>query len=133
MTNPTDPLDPSTRRVIPTADTALRPYDRYGRVNPALSWLPLSAVESKGYECFLIKFGPGGASTPHEHTGGEEFLVLDGELEDSDGTVFRAGDFVSYRPGSRHWSRSPQGCTLLAILLGRNEALVSEEGDRDDG
>jgi quercetin dioxygenase-like cupin family protein len=124
MDQKTDPLDPSLRRVVSTTDTGLRPYDRYGRVNPHLSWLPLSRIESRGYECFLLRFEPGGASTPHEHTGGEEFFVLDGEITDSDGTVFRPGDFVSYRPGSRHWSVSAEGCTLLAILLGRNEALT---------
>jgi hypothetical protein len=45
----------------------------------------------------------------------EEFLMLDGELVDDDGLVFRAGDFVSYEPGTRHNSRSERGC-LIAVF-----------------
>ena len=45
---------------------------------------------------------PGAATLPHEHASVEDFLILEGELTDGDGTVFRAGDFVSYAPGTRH-------------------------------
>lgn len=110
-----------------TSTAALRPYDRYGIHDPALEWLPLSGVYASDYECFLVRFKPGAASRPHEHTGPEEFLVLEGELEDCDGTVFKTGDFVSYRAGSRHFSRSPAGCLLLVIVRGTNRLLDESE------
>ena len=119
-----DLLDPAMRRVVSTADPDFRPYDRYGKLVPDLEWFPLSGETGNDeYECFLIRFKPGASSSPHEHTGTEEFLVLEGELEDPDGTVFKAGDFVSYQPGSRHYSVSPKGCVLLVNLRGRNRPL----------
>ena len=45
---------------------------------------------------------PGAKSLPHEHNGFEEFLMLDGELTDPDGKVFKKGDFVTFEPGSEH-------------------------------
>ena len=44
-----------------------------------------------------------------------EVLVLEGELIDSDGTVFKAGDFVSFAPGTHHWSRTETGCVLAVF------------------
>ena len=38
----------------------------------------------------------------HDHAGMEEFLVLEGDLVDSDGTTFGPGDFVSYEAGTHH-------------------------------
>ena len=43
---------------------------------------------------------PGAQSVPHMHMGFEEFLMIEGELIDSDGTVFKSGEFVSFEPGS---------------------------------
>lgn len=119
----TNILDPTLRRVVVTGEAAFHPYKRYGEPIPKLRWLPLSQDEEKSYECFLIRFEPGGKSIPHEHTGFEEFLVLEGELEDCDGTVYRTGDFVSFSPGSRHYSVARNGCLLMVFLRGRNRAI----------
>lgn len=113
-------LDPADRKVTPTTDTEFRPYDRYGAPNPTMDWLPLSGNANEGYESFILRMKPGAKSTPHIHTGGEEFYLLDGEMVDCDGKVFKTGDFVSYKPGSRHFSASENGCTLFVILLGEN-------------
>ena len=45
----------------------------------------------------------------------EEFLILEGELIEYDGTVLKKGDFASYRPGTRHSSRTETGCLLVGI------------------
>ena len=128
MTTPPDNdlLDASMRRVIATAGAAFLPYDRYGVTRDDMEYLPLSAPDATP-EILLIRFKPGAASTPHEHTGGEEFYVLDGELTDCDGARFGAGDYVCYQPGSRHFSVSEKGCTLLVILGGRNAPVTAEE------
>jgi len=125
--DPADLLDPATRSVLTGTLTDMRPYDRYGTPNPLMEWRPLARDETTGYESFVLRIKPGGRSTPHEHTGGEEFLVLDGELVDCDGLVMRAGDFAAYAPGSRHWSHSPGGCVLLVILHGVNRRLERSE------
>lgn len=120
-------LDPALRRVTATGTAALRPYDRYGAVIPGLSWLPLGQDGGAGgAECYLLRFEPGSASRPHEHSEVEEFLMLEGELEDCDGRVFRAGDFVSYAAGSRHFSRSLEGCLVLVFLRAPNRLLEAD-------
>lgn len=120
-------LDSALRRIEKSASNALRPFDRYGGVVPELEWRPLSKSEDGNQEIYLIRFKPGASSVPHEHTGIEEFLVLEGDLTDCDGVVFRAGDFVSYAPGSRHFSSSKNGCTLLVSLRGGNNRPVERD------
>ena len=114
-------LDPSLRAIL-RAD-ALRPYDRYGKIEPTMEWLPLSGERGSDYECFFVRFKPGARSMPHTHTGGEEIFVIEGELEDCDGTVYRTGDYVRFEPGSQHHSHAPNGCLLLTILRGENERV----------
>ena len=121
-------LEPSLRQIISTRQENLRPYDRYGEPLPGMSWLPLSGAALNGeFECFLLRMEAGAQSRPHEHTGHEEFLVIDGELVDCDGSVYRGGDYLRFAPGSKHYSHTPAGCTLLVILRGNNRALDEDE------
>jgi anti-sigma factor ChrR (cupin superfamily) len=102
------------RRVLRTADDFL-PYDLEGPVQPEMSWLPVSYDKTTGQGCYLMRMQPGAAVLPHKHPGMEEFLILEGELTDSDGRVFRTGDFISYEAGTQHHSRSERGC-LIAVF-----------------
>ena len=45
----------------------------------------------------------------------EEFLILEGELIESDGTVLKTGDMVSYDQGTFHNSRTETGCLLIGF------------------
>ena len=95
-----------------------------GEPSPGLSWLPLNKAADGSAESYIVRFAPGAASRPHEHAGYEEFLVMDGELIDCDGAVYKAGDYVCFEPGSRHTSTAPGGCTLLVFVHGgSNQAL----------
>ena len=124
MTN----LDPKLREIITTGNENLRPYDRYEKPVPGMHWLPLSGRPLNGdYECFILRMDPGAISNPHEHTGFEEFYMLEGQLIDSDGTEFASGDFVKFLPESKHSSHTPNGCLLLVILRGNNRPLTHEE------
>jgi quercetin dioxygenase-like cupin family protein len=116
-------LDPALRRITPTGAEHFRPDERYGRPLPGITRLPLSHDKASSDDVYLIRFAPGARSLPHEHAGPEEFLVLEGELVDSDGTVLKAGDFVHYDAGSKHHSVSPNGCLLLVILRQPNRPL----------
>ena len=113
------------RKIVDTRNTPFEPYDRYGMTIENMSWLPVSDDEKTGKGCFMIRIEPGGRSLPHIHTGGEDFPMLEGELVDDDGTVFKAGDFVSFAPGSSHWSHSPTGC-VAAVFLGGANRLIDE-------
>lgn len=63
----------------------------------------------------IVRYAPGSAFSPHVHTGGEEFLVLDGVFQDEYGD-FPAGTYVRNPPESRHTPSSAQGCTIFVKL-----------------
>lgn len=122
MTANPDSLD-AQRRIVSIKTAELLPDDRYGAPKPGFTWLPLDFDKQAGEGLFLLRFAPGARSALHEHAHGESFLVLEGELVDSDGKVFRPGDFVRYAPGSEHWSAAPQGCLIAVFLRGYNRYL----------
>ena len=57
----------------------------------------------------MIYFEPGSFSNLHIHKGSEEFFVIDGELIDEDGKLFKKGDFIRFEPGTKHSSYSKKG------------------------
>ena len=71
----------------------------------------------------ITKLDPGTKTIPHVHSGHEEFLILEGELIDSDGTIFKKGDFISYKPNSSHSSHTNKGCLILTFMRGHNNKL----------
>ena len=121
-------LEPNLRQIISTQAEEFKPYDRYGEPIAGMSWVALSGELLNGeFECFMLRMDAGAQSKPHQHTGFEEFLVMQGELIDCDGKAYCTGDFVRFLPGSKHSSHSPNGCTLLVILRGNNRALTEDE------
>ncbi|MEM9736594.1 MAG: cupin domain-containing protein, partial [Pseudomonadota bacterium] len=63
---------------------------------------------------YIYRMEPGSRSTPHRHGGAEEFLILEGELIDNDGTIYRTGDVVWLAGGTEHTSHTETGC-LIAV------------------
>ena len=103
------------RRIINTASTPFDVYDFDGPVQEDMSLLMLSHDRESGQGAYMIRMEPGAVTIAHTHECMEEFLILEGELIESDGTVLRKGDFTSYRPGSRHNSRTETGCLLVGF------------------
>ena len=85
----------SQRHMVNLDSAEFVPYGLQGSVQSDLTWCNVSYDEAEGGGCFLIRFKPGGTSIPHEHVGYEEFLVLDGEIEDCDGAIYKKNDLVS--------------------------------------
>jgi anti-sigma factor ChrR (cupin superfamily) len=105
----------SGRKVFNLHNTPFHQYDMEGPVQPEMSWLRISYDEATGQGCYAMRMQPGAVTISHEHAGMEEFLILEGDLIDDDGTVFGPGDFVSYEPGTTHNSRTEGGC-LIAVF-----------------
>ena len=90
-------------------------YDLEGPIQEDIQLLNLSYNRETGKDWYVIRMTPGAQTIEHEHQFVEEFLVLDGKLIKSDGTVLKPGDFVTYPPGTRHNSRTETGCLLIGI------------------
>ncbi|MEX0807686.1 MAG: cupin domain-containing protein [Dongiaceae bacterium] len=116
------------RQVIRRSERAFLEYDLEGPPQPEMEWLPISYDRKTGQGCYLMRMAPGAVTIPHNHPGMEEFLIVEGELTDSDGTVFRAGDFVSYDGGTWHNSWTGPGCVIVVFEWqrpGRTERRAS--------
>ena len=72
----------------------------------------------------MFNFDLGSSSNFHRHNGNEEFYVIDGELIDDDGKIFKTGDYVKFEKGSEHSSYSKNGCKLLVILHGGTNEIL---------
>lgn len=68
--------------------------------------------EAHGEVTFMTRFGPGVQLPPHGHPGGEEVLVLEGELMDEEGR-YPKGTWVRMPDGSGHAPGSETGCLIL--------------------
>lgn len=122
-----EPTLASMRTLVNFRSAEYQPYSLQGEPQKDLTWCNLSYDEETGEGIFLIRFAPGGRSIPHEHLGFEEFVLLEGEIEDSDGTVYKAGDCVSLKPGSRHFSVSKTGSTSVVFVRGGFRTLDERE------
>ena len=115
------------RKITDLYDVEFTPFDNYGVVVPGMSWHKISySRENGGQGTYVLKMEPGAKSLPHEHMGFEEFLMLDGELTDPDGKIFKKGDFISFEPGSKHSSHTINGCLVLVFMRGINQPLQNE-------
>lgn len=108
-------------------DAEFDTYSLQGQPQRDITWRNISYDEQAGCGFFLVRFAPGGVSIPHEHLAYEEFVVLEGELQDHDGTVYRAGDCVSLSPGTKHNTRSDGGATVAVFIRGGFRTL--EQGE----
>ncbi len=103
------------RRVIDTRSSRFQPYDLEGPVQADITWLPISYDAASGHGSYLMRMQPGAVTIAHFHPRTEDFMILEGELTDSDGAVYKAGDFVSYAVGTYHNSWTATGC-LIAVF-----------------
>ncbi|MEL6952884.1 MAG: cupin domain-containing protein [Pseudomonadota bacterium] len=63
----------------------------------------------------IVRYAAGSHFSEHTHTGGEEFIVLEGVFQDEHGD-FPAGTYVRNPPTSAHTPRSGDGCTIFVKL-----------------
>ncbi|MEP3671704.1 MAG: cupin domain-containing protein [Hyphomicrobiales bacterium] len=63
----------------------------------------------------IVRYAPESHFSSHVHTGGEEFIVLDGVFQDEHGD-FPKGSYVRNPPQSSHTPGSKPGCTIFVKL-----------------
>jgi anti-sigma factor ChrR (cupin superfamily) len=63
----------------------------------------------------IVRYAPGSFFAEHEHSGGEEFFVLDGVFSDESGD-YPQGWYVRNPIGSRHRPHTEEGTTILVKL-----------------
>jgi mannose-6-phosphate isomerase-like protein (cupin superfamily) len=103
------------RRIFATRSLQMRPYDLDGPLQRDISYAPLSHDARRERGSYLMRMGPGSATIPHVHTCREEYLILEGEAIEDDGTVLKPGDWIVYEAGTRHNTRTVTGCLLLGL------------------
>ena len=114
----------SKRKITNLFNVDFKPFDNYGVTVPGMSWHKISYdKQNGGYGSYILKMEPNAKSLHHVHTGYEEFLMLEGELTDLDGKIFKKGDFVTFEPGSTHSSHTKEGCLILVFMRGINKPL----------
>jgi anti-sigma factor ChrR (cupin superfamily) len=63
----------------------------------------------------IVRYAPGSYFSPHIHSGGEEFVVLEGVFQDEHGD-YPVGSYVRNPPQSSHQPKSEKGCTIFVKL-----------------
>jgi anti-sigma factor ChrR (cupin superfamily) len=63
----------------------------------------------------IVRYAPDSEFSPHVHTGGEEFIVLEGVFQDEHGD-FPTGSYIRNPPQSKHQPRSKNGCVIFVKL-----------------
>jgi len=63
----------------------------------------------------IVRYAPGSRFSPHVHSGGEEFIVLEGVFQDEHGD-FPVGSYIRNPPTSSHTPGSEPGCVIFVKL-----------------
>ncbi len=117
------PIQPHERRVVNITSGDYQSWINADGSDSGTSVLTLNKEAPFGTGFHVYRMAPGSSSEAHEHNGNEEFLVLEGELTDNDGTVYRKGDLVWLKEGTQHWSHTQEGCLLAVYIPGPERPL----------
>ena len=63
----------------------------------------------------IVRYAPNSKFSSHIHSGGEEFIVLEGVFQDEQGN-YPAGSYIRNPPQSSHTPGSESGCTIFVKL-----------------
>ena len=117
------PLSATNRRTANIHSSAFTPYVFPDGKALGDSVLQLDESRPLADGFHVYRMPPGMTTRAHRHNGGEHLLILEGELVDSDGTIFRKGDLIFYEDGSEHSSHTPGGCLLAVFISGPETSL----------
>jgi mannose-6-phosphate isomerase-like protein (cupin superfamily) len=109
-------IEKTERLVANIRTTPFKPFLADGKPVEGQSFLQLDDTFPEGTGFHIYRMEPESSSQPHEHTCHEQFLVIEGEVTDDDGYVYKPGDFVLLKSGTQHSSHSKTGA-MLAVFI----------------
>jgi|TARA_B110000967_G_scaffold183832_1_gene202782 quercetin dioxygenase-like cupin family protein len=110
------------RRVVNIHDATFTPFMSGDVVDGEV--LQLNNAKPLGSGFYIYRMAPGTTTMAHEHSGDEEFLILEGDLTDHDGAEYGSGDLVWLRDGTTHSSTTKGGC--LVAVYAKDEVVRTE-------
>lgn len=110
-----DPRDRTQIRLRPNAQ------DWHPGLVDGITVCPLHAFGSESVA--LVRYAPETQFEPHQHLGGEELLVLEGEFHDEFGR-YSTGSWVRNPPGSAHAPFTRESGALLYVKTGHLAGLA---------
>ena len=109
------PVAAGDRQVVNIHEAEFEPYiGSNGETDGYALQLDRSVRLGTGFHVY--KMDPGYTTIPHEHGHDEHFYVVNGDIRDNDGTVYRAGDLVLMKAGTQHCSYSEHGCVVVVYV-----------------
>ncbi len=102
------------RKVVRTAHTSFGVYE-WEPERTDISLLKLSFDHASGQGSYIMRMDPGAETEWHTHDRREEYIIIEGDLVEPDGTVLGPGDVVLFEPGTTHNSRTETGCLIFAV------------------
>ena len=96
--------------VVRTAETGWRQTQA-----PGVAVKILRSDTATGASSFLLKLEAGARVPAHDHPGGEELYVLEGDFQVG-GDRLHAGDYLYTPPSGVHAASSVEGCLVLVML-----------------
>ena len=99
-------------------ESAYTPYQDDKGNDLGTSYIQLNSDKPRDVGFYIYRMSPGSHSTPHQHGGCEEFVVVQGDLMDNDGTEYGPGDVVWLAPGTEHTSTTTNGCIVAVYSEG---------------
>jgi quercetin dioxygenase-like cupin family protein len=102
--------EPGTSAVVRSREAAWRLLPV-----PGISINLLREDKETGASTFLLRFEAGARFPAHDHPGGEEVFVLEGDVRIGRERL-QAGDYLYTPPNGTHAVSTERGCLLLATL-----------------
>ena len=96
--------------LVESASAAWKPSKVHG-----VQYLPLNADKQERTGTFILRMEPGARYPRHRHPGGEEILLLKGDMMVGERKL-KPGDFLYSPPGSIHEASTQGGCMFVSIL-----------------
>jgi len=105
-----------SQRVVVHNDIHSTSLDWIASPMPGVTRRPLDRVgEEVARATTIVRYAPGSEFSAHCHTGGEEFIVLDGVFQDEHGD-YPVGSYIRNPPQSIHQPSSKDGCVIFVKL-----------------